>query len=254
MPRGNARRLISDCQRLRQGDQRNVVRSGHRNNFNDLQFGVVHLFRSRRLELRLCPAVAHALFFPLFTVEDPHMGVLSTTLRIHRSCHPIFQGSCQTPSQASPYFSIICTDGPGGVFWRLSSTGLSDVRRNGQLLPADELRAGGTRFRDAKSCLSLRASFPRTSSATLAVETRRPIRKADRLAVAPESRLCTRRETSSHLCHPSRRRNTELERHGCSARRRWQRALCPPPLRAASEHRARGSFPARRTRARRPRQ
>src|SRR5437867_1308138 len=65
---------------LWQRERRNVVRLRHRNDFDHVQLGLIHLLGSSCL-FRLRFVFVHALFDPLFTVVYPHRASFLTARR-----------------------------------------------------------------------------------------------------------------------------------------------------------------------------
>src|SRR3954447_3496712 len=100
-------------------EARDVVNPRNRNDFNFdyLQLRVQLLTVTRHDRLRpLFVGFAHALFDPLFTVVNPHWGVLSTARSESPRLLCILQLACQQRARSSSVISIASTDGPGRWF------------------------------------------------------------------------------------------------------------------------------------------
>src|SRR3954453_6349443 len=143
-------------------EARDVVNPRNRNdfNFNYLQLRVQLLTVTRHDRLRpFFVGFVHALFDPLFTVVNPHLGVLSTARSESPRLLYILQLACQRLVRLSTTISIASTDGSGRWFSAMSPHGLSTSRwRVSRWKPRDARPASGTHRRDARLCLSQRPS------------------------------------------------------------------------------------------------
>src|ERR1051325_162593 len=107
---------------------RDVAGSRDRNDFyfDYLQFGVQLLTVPRHDRLRpLFVGFAHALVDPLFTVVNPHWGVLSTARSVSPRLLYILQLACQHGARPNSVMSVVSTDGSGRGFIAVSPDGLS---------------------------------------------------------------------------------------------------------------------------------
>src|SRR5437763_4949171 len=126
------------------GEVRNVIRPRYRNDFyfHYLKFGVQLLTVTRHDRLRpLFVGFVHALFDPLFTVVNPHWGVLSTARSESPRLLYIFQLACQRGFRPSIVISVVSTDGSGRGFTGVVPGGTQYVRFAGQLLEASRCAA-----------------------------------------------------------------------------------------------------------------
>src|SRR5437660_935300 len=123
---------------------RDVVGSRDRNDlyFHYLEFGVQLLTVTRHDRLRpLFVGFVHALFDPLFTVVNPHWGVLSTARSESPRLLYIFQLACQRGVRPSTMISVVSTDGSGRWFTDVVPGGTQYVRFAGQPLEASRCAA-----------------------------------------------------------------------------------------------------------------
>src|SRR3954454_14328178 len=120
-------------------EARDVVNPRNRNDFNFdyLQLRVQLLTVTRHDRLRpLFVGFVHALFDPLFTVVNPHLGVLSTARSESPRLLYILQLACQRLVRPSTTISIASTDGFGRGFRPDVLGGTQCVRVAGQPLAA----------------------------------------------------------------------------------------------------------------------
>src|SRR5436305_11109705 len=119
-------------------EARDVGNPRNRNDFNFdyLQFRVQLLTVTRHDRLRpLFVGFVHALFDPLFTVVNPHWGVLSTALGVSELLS-ILQLTCQQGVRPNHVISIASTDGSGRWFMAHVTARTQYVRLAGQPLDA----------------------------------------------------------------------------------------------------------------------
>src|SRR3954451_507536 len=125
-------------------EARDVVNPRNRKdfNFNYLQLRVQLLTVTRHDRLRpFFVGFVHALFDPLFTVVNPHLGVLSTARSESPRLLYILQLACQRRVRPSTTISVVSTDGSGRWFMAHVTARTQYVRLAGQPLDASRCAA-----------------------------------------------------------------------------------------------------------------